>query len=745
MLPRFLLPLLFLGNLLSPSTSPISSPTGIHTDFNPTSTSTIPNSAAAAGGTWRTYPCVDCVFALATTADAVWTGSLEGGVVRWSTHDGSYTQLTKADGLPGMAVRDIAADKSGKIWFLTWDGPYPWKEPTVSRFDGQAWLSFSTTNGLLSPNIADLEADGSGGVWVGTSDRGIQHFDGQKWTNFTTADGLPSDSIAAVAVGPKGETWVTANASWEPLSSPNVRWISHFDGGRWSTLDKAGGQYEPTGAIGVDNAGHLWSAIAPGVAVWDGGRWTVFGAASGYHDGGIAALAPDNRGGVWLVHDWYAAPGASHFDGRRWRTFNYADGLPAAQMRLVRVAADGSAWLGGLGGGLGRFDGSRWSRYPTRLGLDSIASLGIAVDRDDNVWAGLVVVDGEHMVSRYDRHQWTSFGRSNGLPEHLLNSVVAAAPSGQVWFGGNGVSRFDGVRWPSFTTQDGLAGGYVTALGFDNRGGVWAGTRSNGASRYDGASWHTYSTVDGLPSNVIKAIAGNAVGEVWFGTDSGAARFDGRVWTSFDVNAGLASNQVTDIAIDHQGHPWFATENGVSHFDGQAWTTFAQSNGLPGNFVRAVAVDAWNNTWVSSPVARDGGDGRGISRFDGKIWTNFTTADGLLNDVVFDIATDSQGHVWLAGLLGVSEFVPDTAAPATPVPAPTAAQCVCDAVRHQVPAVTINDALANPGRYFGWQMPLNPNKPTGPGNPLRSCLGLRNPSVPYQPSSNSVIWKVGCP
>ncbi len=76
---------------------------------------------------------------------------------------------------------------------------------------------------------------------------------------------------------------------------------------------------------------------------------------------------------------------------------------------------------------------------------------------------------------------------------------------------------------------------------------------------------------------------------------------------------------------------------------------------------------------------------------------------------------------------------------------PTIASCVCPIVLKQVPRVVINDALANPQRYYGWQYPLDPGKPPSPANPPRECLTLANVGMRYHPLWNKPVWRVGCP
>jgi len=72
------------------------------------------------------------------------------------------------------------------------------------------------------------------------------------------------------------------------------------------------------------------------------------------------------------------------------------------------------------------------------------------------------------------------------------------------------------------------------------------------------------------------------------------------------------------------------------------------------------------------------------------------------------------------------------------------AQCVCKIVRDQVPAATIEHALANPARVFGWQILLDPGKPDQPPNPRRACLDLQNRGIHFHPLFNGVLWRAGC-
>jgi hypothetical protein len=100
-------------------------------------------------------------------------------------------------------------------------------------------------------------------------------------------------------------------------------------------------------------------------------------------------------------------------------------------------------------------------------------------------------------------------------------------------------------------------------------------------------------------------------------------------------------------------------------------------------------------------------------------------------------STPSPRPTWTA----VPTRTPKPYAPETPVHP----ECVCEVVYDQVPSVIISDALANPEHFYGWRYPLDQGKPVSPGNPLRECLSLMNISMPYHPTWNKPVWRVGCP
>lgn len=93
-------------------------------------------------------------------------------------------------------------------------------------------------------------------------------------------------------------------------------------------------------------------------------------------------------------------------------------------------------------------------------------------------------------------------------------------------------------------------------------------------------------------------------------------------------------------------------------------------------------------------------------------------------------------------------FLPTPVATATsPLasPTPAAGIGVCPQILKKVPPAAISAALANPSSVSGYLRPLNPSRPEGPMNPLRTWLSVRTYAKPFHPLYNGLEFKVGCP
>ena len=112
--------------------------------------------------------------AFASTRDgAVWMGTNGGGLARY--RDGTFTRVTRADGLPSDLIRSLYEDADGWLWVGT-------EGRGLVRLDPRAWdgraatkpaiVRIGTRDGLFDEVIHQILEDDAGRLWMNTN-RGI--------------------------------------------------------------------------------------------------------------------------------------------------------------------------------------------------------------------------------------------------------------------------------------------------------------------------------------------------------------------------------------------------------------------------------------------------------------------------------------------------------------------------------------------------------------------------------------------
>ncbi|MEM6929119.1 MAG: hypothetical protein AAF602_19430, partial [Myxococcota bacterium] len=230
--------------------------------------------------------------------------------------------------------------------------------------------------------------------------------------------------------------------------------------GRWSTLGE--GTDSNAWDAGIDDAGNVYISgsfefaggqVVNRVARWDGTAWNAVGA--GFDDD-VPALAVRSDGHVFA-----------------------AVNPPARQV----FEWDGTAWSDLAGG------------PPDNDGFEDMAF----ADNGDLLVAGTYRINPHARVLSWDGASWSDLGppeKQCCIPAY----AVDVAPDGTIYAGYTGettlegrVLRFDGSDWVEFAEANGL----VSALAFDDRGGMYVGggfTRignvaASGVAYWDGASF----------------------------------------------------------------------------------------------------------------------------------------------------------------------------------------------------------------------------------------------------------------
>ena len=159
----------------------------------------------------------------------------------WTTHKVSYPDFEGNQNY----IKAIAEDAQGNMWFGTILG--------LSKYDGNDWTIYNTSNGLLSHYVNDISVDSQDNVWVATLDGGVSKFDGTNWINYTTEDGLSKDRVYAIEVDAQDNVWVGYEHWGRPVG------VDKFDGNTWfnyTTSDGLADDYVHT--IYTDKNGYVW-------------------------------------------------------------------------------------------------------------------------------------------------------------------------------------------------------------------------------------------------------------------------------------------------------------------------------------------------------------------------------------------------------------------------------------------------------------------------------------------------------
>lgn len=209
------------------------------------------------------------VTCLAEGGGARWVALLSGELHRF---DGKGTSrvYTKADGLPGGAIRAIAFGPEGEAWIGSAQG--------MARIDASGVTAYrhvrddaSTLSGHAVESIA---FDRAGGMWVGT-DAGLNRFDPRRGTATRIVDGLPNNWVPDLLVDARGNLWIGTNGGACRLDG--------VDGNRvrcTRVVERIGGTAAPAESLIEDDEGQIW--IGPRLRI-DPRTWTArrFGIADG--------------------------------------------------------------------------------------------------------------------------------------------------------------------------------------------------------------------------------------------------------------------------------------------------------------------------------------------------------------------------------------------------------------------------------------------------------------------------------
>ena len=466
------------------------------------------------------------------------------------------------DGGLGRGAFNLYEDSNGYLWAGVKDGLWRWKPgpprfyPLAGEPDGiqalgqdvdgtlvvgwqggiQRFVEGKTQPYSLQAPATDFRAvrmlrDRNGGLWIGTTERGLVHVHQGRADVFRPSDGLSGEFVSALFEDREGSIWIATPSGLDRFHEFAISTLS-LNEGLSSDLVQS---------VLAARDGSVWLATNNGLNRISNGQIKTIVAGSDQHDRFNAnSLFQDDTGRIWVS----TAFAVGYLENDRFVPF---------------ISIPGAV---------------------TDFAQDTSGNLWIA-----NEHAGLFQVFRDRVVQQIP---WTRLGQVDHASTLLSDRV-----HGGVWLGFflGGIAYFnDGRIQTSYTAEQGLAAGRVSDLLQDRDGTLWI-TTETGLSRLRNGQIVTVTSRNGLPCDAIHWIREDEAHTFWLYTACGLARIPRAeleglvsavnqninasrtiapaVFDSSDGVKTLASGNHFNpqIARSQDGRFWFQGDAGVSVFD----------------------------------------------------------------------------------------------------------------------------------------------------------------------------------
>jgi signal transduction histidine kinase/ligand-binding sensor domain-containing protein/CheY-like chemotaxis protein len=212
--------------------------------------------------------------------EVFWIGGRDGF---YKLTRNTYKRFTTADGLPGIYVRSIEFDKTGKIWVGTNRGLAIF-DPKTSRF--------KSIEELKGQSVWHVRTTRDSSTWVSTYGFGLYRIKNGKVTHFSEEDGLKTEYFYSTLETTAGRIWIGS-----------IEGAYIYKDGRFNFVDAFKPLAENTVWAFVEGQnGELWFGTNHGLIKNYQGKWTHYTTKSGLigDETNINSLIIDSENNLWI-------------------------------------------------------------------------------------------------------------------------------------------------------------------------------------------------------------------------------------------------------------------------------------------------------------------------------------------------------------------------------------------------------------------------------------------------------------
>jgi len=490
----------------------------------------------------------------------LWVATPGGLYRRWP--DGSHQHYTNNDGLPDQYIHDLMEDHNGQLWIATRYGGFFRLDSDETHHLPVVAAAYSVRQGMPTTWVFQLFETVDDQFWIATN-RGLLQFfpnkdEGGKWFHcYNERNGLSHFDIASVNEDSAGNLWLGTSSTGAMRIERNG----------FVTYDERDGLYS-VNSIFEDQTGSVCfrgTALKQTIPDLSGrAKGSAPAYLSGQLYGGYGSLVgqnfawfkPANLEMGWIgegvtlrtcTGEWWMGGGGALY------RFPPSDFNKLATARPLAVYADKALHLNRL-----------W-----RLFADSHGNVWISVQSNHSL-----VLWQRSTDSFRDLSIEPGFPTEDNLPRSFGEDKF-----GNVWVGFNGrIARYHNLQFTFFDSRDGVPPGAITSIYADHAGRVWLTSSRSGLMRIDEPdaehpSIIVYTTTQGLSSDSTEIMADNLVvedllGRIYIGNARGLDRLDPITgeFRHFTTADGLASGTFKASMRDRHGGIWFGTTKGLTHF-----------------------------------------------------------------------------------------------------------------------------------------------------------------------------------
>ena len=444
----------------------------------------------------------------------LWIGT-RTGLLQWNGE--RFRRFTASDGLPDEAVVSVFGTRSGKMWITLRSGVYVMENGTIEKYH------LSPESQSRSPEFLGVYEDREHTIWAFGDTYLIRLPEGKRFNYFHSGH-FPSTRIWSFREGRDGRLWIgTSGQGLFQFTDERFRPVEMQSGKRPSNVR----------CISEDFEGNLWLGTdGGGLVQLRQEQLRHLGAAEGLPSSSALCIGeqPPNNILISYADGSLFTGGRDHFEPYRLLDSTEAEPFP----RSLCTTPGGDIWITSWGLGVSCLHEHRRIGFGSANGLAANFLSYVCASPEGSVWAGTRAGN----IYSFNGESW----KLSGVVEAAVTALQSQATN-QLWIGtaSGSVWSLQSSNLAQALSSNTIPGTYVSCLGSDIAGRVWAGSYGTGLRCYDPVTCKTWSSGQTLPDPRVCALVFDAAGNLWLTTPKGIL-----LGSKADIDATISTGEPLD-------------------------------------------------------------------------------------------------------------------------------------------------------------------------------------------------------